>query len=281
MSNTPSDSVCIRTEGLVYHYEDTPALNGVDLEIADNAWLAIVGQNGSGKTTLVKHMNGLLKPVAGRVWVYGVDTTTASVDQLARTVGYVFQNPDHQIFCSTTREEVSFGPRNLGLDPDEVEARTQDALATFNLAAYAATPPAVLGFGLRRLVSIAAVYAMRPRVLILDEPTAGLDWRSTLELMGHIGRLHGEGHTIILVTHDMRLVAEYAGRVVVMHDGRILAEGSPREAFQRVHELAQAQIHPPQVMQLGQRLAAWGLPPDLLSVDEFAAAYTLARGDQP
>jgi energy-coupling factor transporter ATP-binding protein EcfA2 len=272
-----SDQVCIRTERLVYHYEDTPALNGVDLVIANNAWLAIVGQNGSGKTTLVKHMNGLLKPTAGRVWVYGVDTTTVSVDQLARTVGYVFQNPDHQIFCATTREEVSFGPRNLGLDQGEIEGRTQEALATFNLTAHAATPPAVLGSGLRRLVSIAAVYAMRPRVLILDEPTAGLDWRSAVELMRHIGRLHAEGHTIILVTHDMRLVAEYVGQVVVMHEGRILAQGSPREAFQRTHELAQAQIRPPQVMQLGQRLAAWGLPNDLLSVDAFAAAYVRTR----
>lgn len=275
-----SDTLCIRTEGLVYHYEDTPALNGVDLELPDHTWLAIVGQNGSGKTTLVKHMNGLLRPTAGRVWVYGVDTTTTSVDQLARTVGYVFQNPDHQIFNPTTREEVSFGPRNLGLEAEEVERRTQEALDTFNLTSYAAIPPAVLGFGLRRLVSIAAVYAMRPHVLILDEPTAGLDWRSTVELMGHVGRLHAEGHTIILVTHDMRLVAEYAEQVLIMHEGRILAQGSPREAFQRARELAQAQLRPPQVMQLGQRLAAWGLPSDLLSVREFAAAYVRARKGQ-
>ena len=118
---------------------------------------------------------------------------------------------------------------------------------------------------------------MRPRIFVLDEPTAGLDWRSIVELMGHIGRLHAEGHTIILVTHDMRLVAEYVDRVLVMHEGRILVQGSPREAFQRAQELARAQIKPPQVMQLGQRLAGWGMPPDALSVDEFVAAYSRAR----
>jgi len=272
-----SRPVSIRAEGLVYHYEDTPALNGVDLEIPDNAWLAIVGQNGSGKTTLVKHINGLLKPTAGRVWVYGVDTTMVPVDQLARTVGYVFQNPDHQIFCPTTREEVSFGPRNLGLDQEEIDRVTQQVLDAFNLTPYATIPPAVLGFGLRRLVSIAAVYAMRPRILILDEPTAGLDWRSAVELMGRLAQLHAQGHTIVLVTHDMRLVAQYVGQVVVMHEGRILVQGPTREVFQRARELAQAQIRPPQVMQLSQRLANRGLPPDLLTVDEFAAAYTRAR----
>jgi energy-coupling factor transporter ATP-binding protein EcfA2 len=274
--------ICIRTQGLAYHYEpEFPALHGVDLEIADNAYLAIIGQNGSGKTTLVKHFNGLLKPTAGQVWVYGQDTARVTVGQLARTVGYVFQNPDHQIFCASTREEVSFGPRNLGLAADEIRARTDEALQAFDLEPFAAIPPAVLGFGLRRKVSLAAVYAMRPRILILDEPTAGLDGRSARELLRRVDALHATGHTIILVTHDMRIAAERAHELLVMHEGRVLAYGPPREVFARYDDLLRAQIMPPQITQLGRRLAAVGLPDDALSVAEFSAAYQRLRGGGP
>lgn len=271
---------CIRVCGLVYRYDpEVTALHGVDLEIAENAYLAIVGQNGSGKTTLVKHFNGLLMPTAGSVWVNGIDTATTSVGQLAQTVGYVFQNPDHQIFCASTREEVSFGPRNLGLDPAEVRARTDEALGAFDLVDYAELPPAVLGFGLRRKVSIAAVYAMRPRVLILDEPTPGLDWRSAKELMRRIDQLHDRGHTIILVTHDMRIAAQHAHDMIVMHRGQVLARGTPKEVFRRADVLRVAQIAPPQVTQLAQRLADCGLPGDALTVAEFCQAFLRARGD--
>lgn len=269
-----SDCPCIRTLDLAYHYEEEiPALNGITLEIADNAFLAIVGQNGSGKTTLVKHFNGLLKPTAGHVWVYGVETRTVSVGQLARTVGYVFQNPDHQIFGATTREEISFGPRNLGYGPEEVRTRTEEALAAFELEPYAEMPPAILGYGLRRKVSVAAVYAMRPRVFILDEPTAGLDWRSANDLLQRVTALHRQGHTIIWVTHDMRLAAQYAPEMLVLHEGRILAQGPTREVFQQLEALQRAQITPPQVVQLSHRLGPWGLPTGLLNVDEFCAAY--------
>lgn len=263
---------CIRVEQLVYTYDAwIPALNGVDLEIAEGAYVGIVGQNGSGKTTLVKHLNGLLQPTAGRVWIYGRETTQATVSELARSVGYVFQNPDHQIFCATTREEIRFGPRNLGLDAAEVEARTEDALRAFGLEPYAALPPAVLGYGLRRKVSVAAVYAMRPRILILDEPTTGLDWRSAGELMALIAALHAQGHTILLITHDMRLVAEYIPETLVMHEGRVLAYGPTPEVLARREALAQAQLVAPQITRLG-----WALledKPALLTVPQFCAAY--------
>ena len=266
-------SNAIRTEGLAYHYEDIPALNGVDLEIADNAYLAVVGQNGSGKTTLVKHFNGLLKPTSGRVWVYGVDTTTVSVGQLARTVGYAFQNPDHQIFCDSTRKEISFGPGNLKLDPEEIDARTEEALRAFGLVEYADVPPAVLGYGLRRKVAVAAVYAMRPRILILDEPTTGLDWRSSRELLDLVDQLHAQGHTIILITHDMRIAAEYAQEMLVMHQGRALAYGPTKEVFQQAEDLCRAQLAPPQITQLGCRLAEWGFPRDVMTVGEFCEVF--------
>ncbi|MBC7236892.1 MAG: ATP-binding cassette domain-containing protein [Chloroflexi bacterium] len=269
MSQEPA--ICIR--GLVFHYgEDIPALNGIDADIADNTYLAIVGQNGSGKTTLVKHLNGLLKPSAGSVTVYGIDTRSATVGQLAHTVGYAFQNPDHQIFCATTREEIAFGPRNLGLTESEVASRAQETLAAFGLTPFADVPPAVLGYGLRRKVAVAAVYAMRPRVLILDEPTSGLDRRSADELLALVDALHREGHTIILVTHDMRLVAEHCQEILVIHEGLILDRGPTREVFRHVDVLAQAQLLPPQITRLAGRLGDVGIPPDVLNIEEFCAA---------
>jgi energy-coupling factor transporter ATP-binding protein EcfA2 len=269
---------CIRVEGLRYHYDDLgPALNGIDLTIRDNAYLAIIGQNGSGKTTLVKHFNGLLKPGAGHVSVEGTDTRAMSVGELARRVGYVFQNPDHMIFGATVREEIGFGPRNLGLTPAEVRERTDEALAAFDLTAHAETPPAVLGYGLRRKVSLAAVFAMRPHILILDEPTTGLDARSTAELMARVDRMHREGHTIVLVTHDMRLATRHCHEVLVMHEGRVLAYGPTREVFCRSEDLAQAQLTPPQVALLAQRLQKQGMSCDLLTADEFVEAYAALR----
>ena len=278
MQSVNASLPALRVDGLVYRYEsaagallEESALGGVDLTVRDNAYLAVVGQNGSGKTTLVKHFNGLLRPVAGRVWVYGKDTSKATVGELARTVGYVFQNPDHQIFCATTGEEVAFGPRNLGLDAAEVEERVADALSAFDLTEYADVPPAVLGYGLRRKVSVAAVYAMRPRVLILDEPTAGLDRRSADDLMRRMDALHAAGHTIVLVSHDMRLVAEHSHETLVMHEGRVLAYGETRAVLSRTNELARASITPPQVTRLAQKLAGAGT--DVLTVVEFADLY--------
>lgn len=269
-----SASLAISVQGLYHRYDpEEPALEGIDLALADNAFLGIIGQNGSGKTTLIKHFNGLLKPTAGRVLVYGVDTATVSVGTLARTVGYVFQNPDHGIFCSTTRQEIAFGPRNLGLGEDEIRQRVDDTLRAFGLLEVATVPPAVLGYGLRRLVSIAAVYAMRPRLLILDEPTAGLDWHETQELMGRIEALHAAGHTIVLVSHDMQLVAEHCRELLVMDKGRVLMQGTPAEVFSRAEELARASLTPPPVTALAVRLSDTGLPPGLLTVPAFAQAY--------
>jgi len=269
--NTPP---AVLVEGLCYRYDpDEPALEGIDLALPENAYLGIIGQNGSGKTTLIKHLNGLLHPTAGRVEIFGVDTTTVTIGVLARTVGYVFQNPDHGIFCSSTRQEIAFGPRNLGLDGDELQARVDETLAAFGLTPYAAIPPAVLGYGLRRLVSVAAVYAMRPRIFVLDEPTQGLDWRSAQDLMGRIDALHAAGHTIVLVSHDMQLVAEHCQELLVMDGGRALLEGPPAQVFGRASELARASLTPPPVTALAGRLADTGLEQGVLTVRAFAEAY--------
>jgi cobalt transport protein ATP-binding subunit len=262
-------------EGLWYRYaDDIIALHDIDVEIPDGAYVAVLGQNGSGKTTLVKHFNGLLKPTQGRVLVFGQDTAQQTVGQLAKRVGYVFQNPDHQIFCPTAQEEVSFGPTNLGLPPAEVQERVADALARFGLTDFADAPPAVLGYGLRRKVTIAAVYAMRPQVLILDEPTAGLDWGLTLELMRLTQELHRAGHTIILVTHDMKLAAAFAERTLVLHEGSVLAYAETRTVFAQVELLATSQLEPPPIAQLSRRLSDVGMPEDVLTVPEFYTAFS-------
>jgi energy-coupling factor transport system ATP-binding protein len=274
----------IVVQGLWYSYDgEVTALRGIDLEIEDGDYVAVIGQNGSGKTTLVKHFNGLLKPTRGRVLVKHEtrntrhetlrDTADLTVGQLAQTVGYVFQNPDHQIFCDTTREELAFGPRNLGLSEAEVRRRVEEALARFGLEEYADWPPAVLGYGLRRKIGVAAVYTMRPRIFILDEPTTGLDWRGTMELMELVGEMHRQGHTIILVTHDMKLVAGFSQKCLVLRGGWVLAYDDTRAVFKRSEVLRETQIEPPQITLLAQRMVPYGMPDDVLSVDEFYAAY--------
>jgi len=273
---TPNSAIVV--QDLWYSYGDeVTALRGIDLEIEDGDYVAVIGQNGSGKTTLVKHFNGLLKPMRGRVLVRGnnglQDTAGLTVGQLAQTVGYVFQNPDHQIFCDTTREELAFGPRNLGLPEAEVRRRVEEALVRFDLEEYADRPPAVLGYGLRRKIGVAAVYAMRPHIFILDEPTTGLDWRSTMELMELIGEMHRHGHTILLVTHDMKLVAAFSQKSLVLRDGQVLAYDDTRTVFKHSEVLRDTQIEPPQITQLAKRMVPYGMPDDVLSVEEFYAAY--------
>jgi energy-coupling factor transport system ATP-binding protein len=268
----------ITVEDLWFQYtDDIVALRGIDLEIPRGSFLAVLGQNGSGKTTLVKHFNGLLKPTRGRILVNGQDTTQCSIGQLARSVGYVFQNPDHQLFSATVRKEVAFGPHNLGLSPEEAQRRTDEALAHFGLTAHADEPPALLGFGLRRKVSIAAVYSMRPDILILDEPTTGLDWKSALDMIRLVQDLHRAGHTIVLVTHDMKLAAMVAERILVLRAGKVLLLDDTRSAFREAEILREAQIKPPQITELADRMQPLGMPQGVLTVEECFEAYSRLR----
>lgn len=269
---------CIRVENLWFQYTaEIVALQGIDLEIPRGAFVAVLGQNGSGKTTLVKHFNGLLKPTKGRVLVNGQDTSKSSIGRLARSVGYVFQNPDHQLFSATVREEIEFGPRNLGLAPGEVARRADETMAHFDLAEHAAEPPALLSFGLRRKVSIAAVCSMRPEILILDEPTTGLDWQSTLDMMQLVQDLHRAGHTILLVTHDMKVAAEFTELTLVLRDGQVLLLDDTRSAFRQIEILRQTQIEPPQITALANRMRPLGMPEGVLTVEECFQAYVRLR----
>jgi energy-coupling factor transporter ATP-binding protein EcfA2 len=213
------------------------ALRNATLTILPGEFVALIGQNGSGKTTLAKHMNGLLKPSSGRVSAGGIDTRAAPVGDIARHVGYVYQNPDHQLFLPSIRAEIAYGPEKLGLSGDALHARVEETLARFELDEIADQHPAMLGRGLRRLTALAAVAAMGPRVLVLDEPTGGLDVRRTARLMAMLRGLVADGHAIVLISHEMPLVAEHATRVIVLRDGAIIADAPPADVFDRVELL--------------------------------------------
>jgi energy-coupling factor transport system ATP-binding protein len=270
-----TNSVCIETKELKFSYPDgPPVLHGISATINRGDFVAVIGQNGSGKTTLAKHFNGLLRPNCGEVCLFGESIADKQVSDLAQHVGYVFQNPDHQIFSATVREELNFGPRNLGLDKATVDRRTDAALEYFALTSVADRQPAVLGFGLRRKVSIASVYSMQTPVLILDEPTSGLDLKSTNDLMKLVGELNRLDHTIVIITHDMRIVAEYVPRCMVIRAGEIVAYDTTREIFRHEKLLRETQISLPQISELGKRMTAHGMRDDVLTVSEFCEAYS-------
>lgn len=258
----------IEVRGLEHRYPNgVLALRNVNLTIGRGEFVALVGQNGSGKTTLAKHCNGLLAPTAGEVRVGGASAAGQSVGQLGRTVGYVFQNPDHQIFAETVFEEVAFGPRNHGLPAPEVRARVEEALAAVGLSGREHEDPFALTKGERQRVAVAAILATRPQVIILDEPTTGLDYREQRQMMELVRRLNAAGHTIICVTHTMWVVAEYARRVVVMQDGAVRMDGLTRDVLAREQALAAASLKPPQLVRIANRLGG-----TLLSLPECLAA---------
>jgi cobalt transport protein ATP-binding subunit len=256
-----------------YDNENAPVLRGLDLSIQRGEFVALVGANGSGKTTLVKHLNGLLRPRRGQVRIDGQDAIHRSIGELARQVGFLFQHPEQQIFSPTVRGEVAFGPRNLGLSPAQVDARVQAALTRFDLASVADQPPAILSYGVRRRVTLASAAAMDPPVLVLDEPTVGLDTHGLDETFEWLVELHAQGRIILLVTHDMIPVAKYADRVVVLHEGFILVDGHPSDVFQRAELLAQASLCPPPLTALAQALRPYGLAGDPLTLDAFCEQY--------
>ncbi len=245
----------IKVEGLWHVYPGgIEALRGVDLTIKRGEFIAIIGQNGSGKTTLVKHFNGLLKPTRGKVYVYGVDTSKASTYELSRKVGYVFQNPDHQIYSDSVYDEVAFGPRNLGFPEDEIKEIVKHVLEELELSEYVDTPPFMLGKGLRQRLAVASILAMKPEVLVVDEPTTGQDWKECVKLVEFMDRLNKEGHTIIMVTHNMKLVSMFAKRVIVMKNGRILLDGPTEQVMYDIETLREAYIKPPDVVLIDFRL---------------------------
>ena len=270
----PADPPQIRIEHLSYSYDaERDALQDINLNIWRGEFVALVGRNGSGKTTLARHLNGLLRPATGAVTIDGLDTRTQRTSALARRVGYVFQNPDHQIFAATVRDELAFGLRVQGASAAVVEQQVAAALDLFGLAAHAAQPPASLGYGQRRLVALASILVTQPDILILDEPTDGLDARSQDEIMQVIRGFNERGGTTLLITHDLALVAHYARRVVALAAGRVIFDGAPAGLFGKKDLLAAAGLMPPRVWRLAERLAPLGATTNILTSEKFVTAW--------
>jgi len=261
----------IEVKDLEYVYpRNIKALDSVTMEICEGEFLAIIGQNGSGKTTLAKHFNGLLKPSKGEVRIAGQDTKRKQVSELGKIVGYVFQNPDHQIFADTVEDEIAFGPRNLGIPGDKISRFVKEAMKDVGLEGYERCDPFSLTKGERQRVAIASILASKPRVLIFDEPTTGLDYREQKSIMELLQNLNRKGHTIIIITHSLWLVAEYAKRVLVLHKGKIILDDGTRKVFSEEEQLGNSFLTLPEIVRLSNRMGR-----TLLSVDEFK--YCLKR----
>jgi len=253
----------VEVQNLSFAYPFGPrVLNSVNLRIEAGEFFAIIGQNGSGKTTLAKHLVGLLKSTEGQILLSGRDRATLRPAETAQEVGYVFQNPDHQIFAATVEDEVAFGPRNFGLDHAEVERRCAEVLEAVNLAGARDRDPFLLSKGERQRLAVASVLALRPRLLILDEPTTGLDYREQRRMMALVSQLNRSGIAIVIITHTPWLVAEYARRVVLMRKGTVLFDGGVREFFAQDELLRASSFRPPEVTALARRFGTVALRPE-------------------
>lgn len=262
-------STLIEAENVYFTYPNgVEALKGVSIRIDDGEFVAIMGQNGAGKTTLVKHFIGLLKPTRGRVLVDGIDTRTVSVAQLARRVGFVFQNPDHQLFSETVEDEIAFALRNFGFDEKTVRERVNWALNLLDLTQYRKTSPFMLSGGERKRVALASVLAWDPKILILDEPTIGQDAYQKERLRHFIIQMNQQGKTVIIVTHDIEFVAECEPRVVLMANGRIIADGDAKEVLTDTVAIKEASLVLPEITQVFMGLNDMGFPWKVLGVYE-------------
>lgn len=272
----------IEVDQVSYTYPaGTQALQDISVTIPEGDFVAIMGENGAGKTTLIKHFNGILKPERGRVRVDGVDTKDASVAELSRTIGLVFQNPDHQLFSETVEEEIAFGLRNFGFPEDEVAQRIDWTLRLLNLTQYRQTSPFLLSGGERKRVALATVLAWNPKTLVIDEPTIGQDYRQKERLRQFFAELRGEGRTVVFVTHDVEFVADCDPRVLLMYRGQILADGSAQQVLTNPEITAKASILLPQIAQLFHQLQDLGFPHEVLTVQEAKGLLepVLPRGE--
>ena len=268
----PADDrpVVLRAVDLEHRYPSgVLALDGVSVDVRHGDFVALLGSNGAGKTTFARHLNGLLRPTGGTVEVYGRPTAGRPLHELATEVGYVFQNPDHQIFATSVFDEVAFGLRNQGRAEDDVAERVRNVVAQVGMTEHLHTHPYRLGKGQRQRLAVASVLALQPDILVIDEPTTGQDWAGSLAMMELVRSLNGAGHTIVMITHDMALAARYARRALVFDGGRVAADRPVRDLFVDGDLLRRAQLRPPQVTELALAL---GMAP-VTSVDEFVHAW--------
>ena len=280
----------VEVRDLTHTYnEDSPfaaaALRDVSFAIEDGEFLGVIGHTGSGKSTLIQHLNGLIRPTSGTVIVNGLDLSDKSTDlrRVRRSVGLVFQYPEYQLFEETVQKDIAFGPKNLGLDGDEVQRRVEEACALVELpfAAVRDKSPFELSGGQKRRVAIAGVLAMEPEVLILDEPTAGLDPAGRDAILALIRRWHEGGRTIVMVSHSMEDVARLADRILVLDHGKKAMEGTPREVFADAGRLQEMGLDVPAATRLARELSDRGfdVPRDLYTLEELEEALLRAFGE--
>ena len=281
----------VRTENLTFEYirrdEEgnvegiTTAVDNVNLDLQAGQFIAILGHNGSGKSTLAKHFNALVSPTEGTVWVDGMDTRDdAKTLDIRQTAGMVFQNPDNQIICTLVEEEVGFGPENIGVPTDEIWQRVEESLKAVGMYQYRKASPNKLSGGQKQRVAIAGIVAMKPKCIILDEPTAMLDPSGRKEVISVLHELNKrENVTIILITHYMEEVID-ADKVFVMDDGKIVLSGTPKEIFSQAEYLKRLRLDVPQVTEMAYELKQAGIPlPDgILTKEELTAALTALKG---
>lgn len=275
----------IEVKGLVHVYPNgVRALSGIDLAIKRGEFTAIIGQNGSGKTTLAKHFNGLLSPTSGSVVVMGDDTREVKISTLSRKIGYVFQNPDDMLFCSSVEEEIAFGPKMLGFDEAVILQRVKDTLAALELEPLRDSHPFALSLGDRQRVAVGCSLSIDPDIFVFDEPTTGQDYIGGKSIMAIIDRLHDKGKTVLAITHDMQLVAEHAQRIIVMNGGKIVLDEAPRNVFSHVDLLEKVSLRPPGATLLAYQMG-WKGPAflDVASVSEWITsewqkAHRLEKG---
>ena len=263
---------------VVYQYGNSEkekgkiAVNGVNIHVKKGEFIVVLGRNGSGKSTLAKHINALLIPSDGKVYVDGMDTSdTNNTWNIRHKAGMVFQNPDNQIVATIVEEDVAFGPENLGIEPTEIRKRVDDSLKTVDMYKYKKHAPHLLSGGQKQRVAIAGVLAMRPECIVLDEPTAMLDPSGRKEVIGTIKELNKKFNiTIVLITHFMEEATE-ADRIIVMDEGKIAMEGNPREIFSQVEKMKTIGLDVPQMTELAYELRKMGLPlkSDILTIDEM------------
>ncbi len=261
-----------------------PILKGVSFTVRDGEFVAFVGTNGAGKSTTMRLVNGLLKPDSGQVLIDGVPTTQLRTSELARRVGFLFQNPDSQICCNTVREELLFGFKALGQEGPEADARVDALIGEFGFNPD--DDPFLLNRGARQLLALASVVALAPPVVVLDEPTTGLDYRECTKVMDIVRDIHRRGTTVIMVCHDMEVVADYAQRCIVMSDGAVVDDGPVFDVLRNRATLARASLVPPQIVDVSLRLV--GEAPRLAnaaigqanSVDAMTAAVVEAHASE-
>jgi len=260
----------ISVKNLHYQYPGgREVLRNVDLEIEAGSTVALIGKNGAGKTTLAKHFNSLLKPTCGSVNVAGICTSKKSASQMAREVGYVFQNPEDQLFASSVIEEVAFGPRNIGMNETRIELVTHKALSMVGLSASTSEHPYNMTYGQRKMLCLASVLAMDPSIVVMDEPNAGQDYRGLRLLGSIIEQLKRDCKTVVIISHDMEFVARECERVAVMYNGEITAYESTRRILSDPRRLEQSGLRPPQVTRLAINLSPIGMRRDIMTVEEM------------